>query len=118
LSSATSTLASRVRVESMLSARPRAREPSVNVAPTMSETLSVNAVWNLVLLTHVESMLIVPHLEAMPFANVVRTTLATRTPTATLTRAPATRVAREHFVRTMGELQCASVRPSTSAIPT
>ena len=55
---------------------------------------------------------------AMLCANVVPTTPETRTPTATLILAPAILVVKEHSVRTMGELPCASVLPSTLAIPT
>ena len=55
---------------------------------------------------------------AMLCANVVPTTPETRTPTATLILAPAILVVKEHSVRTMGELPCVSVHPSTLAIPT
>jgi len=118
LSSVTSIPASRVRVESMQTVQLQDSELFANVDQTMLVILSVNVVWNLVQPTHVESMLIVPPLEAMLCANVVPTTPETRTPIATLILAPAILVVKEHSVRTMGELPCVSVHQSTLAIPT
>ena len=54
---------------------------------------------------------------AMLCANVVQTTPETPTPTATLTPAPVTHVVREPSVRTMVELQCASVHLVTLVTP-